>query len=171
MQKGHRSHSLCQPGGPRSRLERRGRRRLPQRPAAVTLATLGAQVLHRARRGACGNSVCTLVPPVWIEQTTCRLQGGCSTTELSRHGGWSAECKSSARALKTHRRPGPAPQRRHAFLGLLGARPAGFPPGKRRLMQVGRNCANYVLSASAGRGTLVPNNRQRPAGGGVPCSA
>src|SRR5207302_9337460 len=25
-----------------------------------------------------------LVPPVWIEQTTCRLQGGCSTTELRR---------------------------------------------------------------------------------------
>jgi hypothetical protein len=26
-----------------------------------------------------------LVPHVWIEQTTCRLQGGCSTTELMRH--------------------------------------------------------------------------------------
>src|SRR2546429_163351 len=26
----------------------------------------------------------TLVPPVWIEQTTCRLQGGCSATELRR---------------------------------------------------------------------------------------
>src|SRR5204862_76852 len=25
-----------------------------------------------------------LVPPVWIEQTTCRLQGGCSATELRR---------------------------------------------------------------------------------------
>ena len=25
-----------------------------------------------------------MVPPVWIEQTTCRLQGGCSTTELRR---------------------------------------------------------------------------------------
>jgi hypothetical protein len=27
-----------------------------------------------------------MVPPVWIEQTTCRLQGGCSTTELRRRG-------------------------------------------------------------------------------------
>jgi hypothetical protein len=26
-----------------------------------------------------------LVPAVWIEQTTYRLQGGCSTAELSRH--------------------------------------------------------------------------------------
>ena len=25
-----------------------------------------------------------VVPPVWIEQTTCRLQGGCSATELRR---------------------------------------------------------------------------------------
>jgi hypothetical protein len=25
------------------------------------------------------------VPAVWIEQTTYRLQGGCSTAELSRH--------------------------------------------------------------------------------------
>jgi hypothetical protein len=26
-----------------------------------------------------------MVPHVWIEQTTCRLQGGCSTTDLMRH--------------------------------------------------------------------------------------
>ena len=26
-----------------------------------------------------------MVPAVWIEQTTYRLQGGCSTAELSRH--------------------------------------------------------------------------------------
>jgi hypothetical protein len=26
-----------------------------------------------------------LVPAVWIEHTTYRLQGGCSTAELSRH--------------------------------------------------------------------------------------
>src|SRR5439155_5539259 len=34
---------------------------------------------------------------------------------------------------------------------------------------VGRNCAIYVFSASAGRASLVSSNRQRPAGGGVPC--
>ena len=31
------------------------------------------------------NILKTLVPAVWIEQTTYRLQGGCSTAELSRH--------------------------------------------------------------------------------------
>src|SRR5437016_2004275 len=42
-------------------------------------------------RAICGrfvrvyNPLKYMVPAVWIEQTTYRLQGGCSTAELSRH--------------------------------------------------------------------------------------
>src|SRR5438105_15346722 len=69
-----------------------------------------------------------LVPAERFELPTNGLQNRCSTTELSRHGGWSAECKSSARTLKTPdaRACSVAPARGS---GLPGTRPARFPPG------------------------------------------
>src|SRR5690242_4632249 len=46
-----------------------------------------------------------MVPAVWIEQTTYRLQGGCSTAELSRH------IYRDSRAAPSLQRPGRLPFR------------------------------------------------------------
>src|SRR6266480_75518 len=100
-----------------------------------------------------------LVPAERFELPTNGLQNRCSTTELSRHGGWSAECKSSAHALKT---PDARGLLRNAARGsgLPGTRPTRFPRGEQCLIAVGRNCAFFVFSAKASRTTLV-SNRQK----------
>jgi hypothetical protein len=57
-------------------------------PLAVEFAAVSTSVLNTAEAldEFCGDPTAQMVPHVWIEQTTCRLQGGCSTTELMRHG-------------------------------------------------------------------------------------
>src|SRR6059058_2170059 len=101
-----------------------------------------------------------LLPAERFELPTNGLQNRCSTTELSRHGGWSAECKSSARALKTPDAPGACSVTPARGSGLPGTRAGAVSAPGTTPYAVGRNCAFFVLSAKAG-GTTLASNRQK----------
>src|ERR1700758_1427364 len=89
-----------------------------------------------------------MVPPVWIEQTTCRLQGGCSTTELRRPGcelyatpaGVPAAARSHPTAIPRGRPPaGRQAQAWKTSVARLGGDPcAGRFDGERGAQRHGR---------------------------------
>src|ERR1700756_3125105 len=102
-----------------------------------------------------------------VEQPPCKRQVVCSIQT----GGTNVHTQ----YRKRHDAPDEAPERPGwpALRPRVAAGGAGGRalPGGNESLWVGRNCAIYVLSASAGGVSLVPNNRPGPAGGGVPCSA